>query len=298
VQVVEQQLTLIEPDERWFKLGVGPLMLANVHWLDKPNDKHVTVRKASGSDGRYPGFVGADLAIGVMIEARFWNFIGIELDVLRQDDHGTGVIQVKDGGSLCLLPSVNIAHGTTAYDVTIGQSAWHIPLLLKLTIPGRLVTVVDRDDREAATTNDNADDRLDDNGSSTHQPRQNRRVRPHIVVERRIRKWFLGFGFGPELVFPGTASLAVAPGGLDFPMHAKASNYVMYTGSVGFERRLSSRYDIRFLVSLRGSYNPGPGESAMTRGEYDLVGGRIVPITYKSEWRYQAAMTLGASWYF
>jgi hypothetical protein len=72
----------------------------------------------------------------------------------------------------------------------------------------------------------------------------------------------------------------------------------MYTGALGFERRVSDRYDIRLLFSLRGSYNPGAGSAAMQRGEYAVVDSRIVPLAYRSEWRYQAALTFGAGWFF
>lgn len=239
------------------------MLLANVHWLDQPKDKSVTVGRARGTDDRYPGFEGTDATIGLMVDLRFWQFLGIELDLFRQNDHGTGKIVIRDTGNLCFLPGIAVPYASERYQVTIGQSAWHVPLLLKLTIPGHIVVVQDDD------------------------------------VDREIRKWFTTFAFGPELVFPGDANLDVSPeSGLDHPLRASASSYVMYTSALGFERRIATSHDIRLLFSLRGSYNPAAGGSAMKRGEYALVESQVVPVTYKSEWRYQAALTFGVGWFF
>lgn len=248
-------------------LGVGPLLLANVHWLDKPDDKSVAVGNARGTDELYPGFTGRDVTIGLTLDLRFWHLIGLELDLFRQNDRGSGNITLKDTGNLCFLPSVTIPYSQESHRVTLGQHAWHVPLLLKLTIPGRKVVVQDEDG--------------------------------NVDIEREIRKWFTTFAIGPEFVFPGNATLEGSPaGGLDYPEGATVSDYVMYTGAFGFERRVSDRHDVRLLFSVRGSYNPGPGEAALKRGEYALRGGRIVPIIYRSEWRSQAALTFGVGWFF
>lgn len=258
-----EQPRKLERDERWFTLGVGPLLLANVHWLDQPKDRSVTVGKARGTDDRYPGFEGTDATIGLMLDFRFWHFFGIEVDLFRQNDRGTGKIVIRDAGNLCFVPGIATPYAAQRYQVTMGQSAWHVPLLLKLTVSAR--KVVEQDDD----------------------------------VAREVRKWFTTFAFGPELVFPGDPNLDVSKeSGLDYPLRASASNYVMYTGALGFERRITTSQDIRLLLSLRGSYNPASGTSAMKRGEYALVESRVVPVTYSSEWRYQAALTLGVGWFF
>lgn len=251
-----------ERDPRKLTFGVGPLILANVHWLDQLSDNSVTVSGQTGSDQRYPGFAGLDAALGLMLDLRYEHTIGIEVDLVWQNDRGTGTINVNDAGSMCLIPAIHLPFLTAGYDVTIGQNAWHVPVLAKLSVPGRWQTVSDGD------------------------------------TEREIKKSFATFAFGPEFVFPGEATLRVTPRGLDFPLRATASNYVMYTGAIGAERRLLDSTDMRLLVSLRGSYNPRIGGSAMTRGQYDVVDGSIVPIVYKSEWRYQASLTLGLGWFF
>jgi hypothetical protein len=81
-------------------------------------------------------------------------------------------------------------------------------------------------------------------------------------------------------------------------MRAKASPYVMYTAALGAEWRLMRDIDLRFLGSLRASYNPGPGDAVSGRGEYGLVGSQVQPLSYSSEWRYQLAVVLGLGVFF
>ena len=223
---------------------------------------HVGSRQ--GVDEQYPGFVGLDATLGLMLDVRYEHFIGAELDLFLQNDRGTGTVNIQDAGSICFIPGVKVAYPTHSYDVTIGQMAWHLPLLFKLSFPGRWVTVHEDGD-----------------------------------VDREIHKSFGTLAFGPEFVFPRSASLTVDPAvGLDYPERAFASNYVMYTGALGLERRVSDSHDIRLLLSMRGSYNPTAGDSAMKRAQYDIAGGNIVAVSYRSEWRYQAAFTLGVGWFF
>ena len=257
-------LTLLKRDRRIFTFGAGPLILANVHWLDQPSDKTVNVGSQRGEDNQYPGFVGLDATLGLMLDVRYEHFIGVELDIFRQNDHGAGTINIRDEGSICFIPGLKIAYPTHSYDVTIGQMAWHVPLLFKLSLPGRKAVVHEDGD-----------------------------------VYREIRQSFGTLALGPEFVFPGLATLSVnPPTGLDHPNRAFASNYIMFTGALGFERRVADSHDIRLLFSARGSYNPAAGDSATKRAEYEVAGGGIVAVAYRSEWRYQAALTLGVGWFF
>lgn len=95
-----------------FQFGVGVLGAVGGNFLDKPNNP-----------GAYPGFGGANYGGGLMVDFRILKFIGIEADFLRQSDHGFG--------------NVNLSGFKT--DITIGQGAWHIPLLAKFVIPIPLV---------------------------------------------------------------------------------------------------------------------------------------------------------------
>jgi hypothetical protein len=221
----------------------------------------VSIGNQQGTDERYPGFAGFDATLGLMLDFRYAHFIGVELDLFRQNDRGTGNLVIEDTGSICFIPGVAIPYVKQTYELTIGQPAWHVPLLLKLSVPGGDVTVHDPD------------------------------------ADREIHKSYASLAFGPEFVFPGQAELRVSPNSLAYPQGAYASSYVMYTGVIGAERRLSDEVDIRLLLSLRGSYHPGAGTSASERGRYAVVDSQIVPLSYKSEWRYQAAFTLGLGWF-
>jgi hypothetical protein len=64
-----------------------------------------------------PGFGGVTGGGGLMLDARFFKLIGLEVDFIRSSDHGTGDVTVN---------------GFTTH-VTIGQAAWHIPILAKVS---------------------------------------------------------------------------------------------------------------------------------------------------------------------
>ncbi len=257
------RLRLLKRDRRAVTFGVGPLVLANVHWLDKPSDKTVTLGTLHGTDTQYPGFTGLDATLGLMLDVRYLHFLGVELDLFLQNDRGTGTINVQDAGSICFIPGVKLTLPTRSYAVTIGQMAWHVPFLFKLSLPGRWELVHEDDS-----------------------------------TDQEIRRNFATLAFGPEFVFPRSATFNVVPAaGLDHPERAFASTYVMYTGALGFEHRLGTSHDIRLLFSARGSYNPSSGNSAMKRAEYGTASGNVVAVAYRSEWRYQAALTVGLGWF-
>lgn len=249
-----------EADLIW---GLGALVLLNTHYLDPPSNRAVSVGSVQGSDSRYPGFLGYDATLGLMFDLRYVRHFGLEVDLFRQLDRGEGVIQVVDTGSVCFIPNTPLPYLAKAHTVRLGQPAWHLPVLFKLAIPSRKV-VVRRGDEEHA-----------------------------------FRRSYSTLALGPEFVFPAAASLEVAPSGsLDYPLRATASTYTMITGALGFEQRLLDSLDIRLLFSVRASYNPAVGSSVAKRGEYVVAGTEVVPVAYRSEWRYQAGVTLGAGWFF
>jgi hypothetical protein len=245
-------------------IGAGLLGIAQVHWIDKPSDRAVSVGGLTGRDDTYPGFFGGDLGWGVMIDVRFFELVGVELDVLKQTDRGSGTIEITGGGIPCIIR--NNGASTTApshaYDLTIGQPAWHVPVLAKLSIP------------------------------TSRDTRRNDKEEVEYVAS------WTTLAIGPELVFPGADGLVVSPGGLDYPQRQTASTYVMYTAALGFEKRLASSFDLRLVGSLRGSYNPGTGASADGRAHYQAVGATVQPVEYVSEWRYQLGATLGLGVFF
>ncbi len=252
-------------------LGVGLLLQANAHWLDQPERRTLTVEGVHGRDDRYPGFLGTDATAGLMVDVRLWRVLGVEMDLFYQDDHGTGTLVVRDCGSLCLLPAVELPIRETTYTLTIGQRALHLPVLLKLAIP-----------RQWSDARRKPDDR-------ETKPRDDR---------RQLVRSSVTFAFGPEWVFPESAELKVEGGPLDEPAAAKADDYMMWTAALGWERRLSRRTDLRLLFSLRGSYNPGPKDWIAHRASYDVQRGELIALSYFSEWRYQVAGTAGLGWFF
>lgn len=97
-------------------LGLGLMGAVGGNFQDKPN------RTATDPDVN-PGFGGLTAGGGLMIDGRVLDLLGLEVDVLRTSDKGTGTINFPFG----------------SYKLTIGQSAWHVPILAKLTIPSPLV---------------------------------------------------------------------------------------------------------------------------------------------------------------
>jgi hypothetical protein len=240
--------------------GIGALVLAHGHWIDKPSDRSVAVGSAAGTDGSYPGFFGLHAGLGAMLDVRFFRVVGVEVDLLRQEDRGSGSIEMS-GSCACVILNNGPGAGSAEprrYSLTLGQMAWHVPLLAKLSI---------------------------ETGGDPERDQEARRRSVSLV-------------FGPELVFPEAATLEASPDGFPGPSRAQASRYLMLTGGIGFERQLTRAIDLRLVGSLRGSYNPSVGGGAGGRAEYEVVGGVIQPTSYRSEWRYQVWSSLGLGVFF
>jgi hypothetical protein len=206
----------IEP--QLVSFGVGALGVVGGQFLDEPPD----------SDVFYPGFAGLGAGGGLMLEARFVGFVGVEIDVLRTGDHGSGTATINN---------VDI-------DLTLGQGAWHVPVLAKLVLPSPVVA-------------------------------------PYVI-------------FGPQFVFPSEPTTEVRSAAPVPAQRATADNYVMLTGGLGMEIKLPlPTLDLRIPVSLRGSYNPGVGNSLAERRE-----GTQPVFTYRTEWKYAIALAAGVAAYF
>jgi len=70
-----------------------------------------------------PGFGGLTIGGGFLLDARLFNLVGLEVDIIRSSDHGTG----------------SVTFNGFKNDVTIGQGAWHFPILAKVTFPSPLI---------------------------------------------------------------------------------------------------------------------------------------------------------------
>ena len=99
------------------EFGVGGAGVFGGNFLDQPDD----LRAVAGSDETvlvYPGFAGGSLGGGVTAELRYAQVVGVEIDLLYSSDRGSGFID-------------NVR-------VDIGQTAWHVPVLIKGIYPGRV----------------------------------------------------------------------------------------------------------------------------------------------------------------
>lgn len=113
--------------EKPFELGVGIFGGGGVVGLSKPSDLTVAqVGNLTLQDTAYPGFFGATGGLGLMLDARFQGAVGVEVDLYYAlSDKGSGDITVGQTA---------VTSGTK-YSVNIGQSALHVPVLLKGTLP-------------------------------------------------------------------------------------------------------------------------------------------------------------------
>jgi len=102
-------------DSKLFTLGAGLLGSAGGNFIGKPSDS---------GNSLYPGFAGATVGGGLMIDARFFEVVGLEVDFIQSSDEGSGTITIN----------------TVDHDITIGQSSLHIPVLFKATLPAGLVS--------------------------------------------------------------------------------------------------------------------------------------------------------------
>lgn len=115
----------------YVEFGIGGLGHLGGNFLDKPDDQRVE----GGLEVRpeYPGFAGFTKGGGIMvIDVRFLEIAGFELDVLFTSDAGEAELDHTDLNS----------GQTTTYHVKFAHAATHIPLLVKLSIPGDYVQPV------------------------------------------------------------------------------------------------------------------------------------------------------------
>jgi hypothetical protein len=106
-------------------VGVGLMGQIGGNFQDKPGDRPL------GYPDINPGFGGMTAGGGLMLDGRILEMLGLEVDVLRTSDKGSGNVTF----------SAATPFGTISQTekVTIGQPAWHIPMLVKLVVPSPLV---------------------------------------------------------------------------------------------------------------------------------------------------------------
>jgi hypothetical protein len=108
-----------------FSAGAGLLGIVGGNFISKPGDKTLTIPGVgTGQTEFYPGFGGTTLGGGLMLDLRFIDLLGLEVDVLRTTDKGKGDITFN---------------GVYKVTLSIEQSAWHVPILAKVVVPGPIV---------------------------------------------------------------------------------------------------------------------------------------------------------------
>ncbi len=227
-------------EDRPITFGATAFGIVGGNFLTQPSDSAVS---ANGStvDAPYPGFGGVGGGFGFGLDARYREFLGLEIDLILSSDRGKATLE---------NPPV-----VASTEVTIGQQAWHLPILARVALPLPI-------------------------------------VEPFILA-------------GPEFVFPGESEASPANFGTG-KLTAHADTYTMITLGVGAEFKLPiPELDVRMPLTLRGSVNPGLGSDIGDRATYQfgkaaapdgqIYSKAIESIDFNSQWKYQAAATLGVS---
>jgi hypothetical protein len=105
-----------------FKLSIGVFGLVNGSFLSAPDEKTLELsinQNTAIAPLAYPGFGGVGGGAGLNLEFS-WRFVGLSFDIYQSKDQGSGKLDLISRD--------------------MGQSAWHLPLMLKLMIPNRVVT--------------------------------------------------------------------------------------------------------------------------------------------------------------
>ena len=205
----------------YFTVGVGGQFQAGGNFLDKPDDQRVPFNgTATELKPKYPGFAGLTLGGGPYIDLRAIDYVGVEMGLLFTTDKGTADIDVEVNGQ------------TTTYTVEIKHSAIHIPLLLKGTLPGEIVS-------------------------------PNIFVGPEFVVPSGRSASVTPANNNYDVLSDDTATAL----GLEKP-----GGYTMVTFGLGLEFNLPIPVvDIRIPFSLRGSVNPGVSNKRTERSHVDVA---------------------------
>jgi hypothetical protein len=99
-----------------FEFGAGLVVQAGGNFISKPD-------AVAGIINPNPGFGGLTLGGGLMLDARLIPFLGLEVDVLRTNDKGSGDYTLNGN----------------KFHITLSQGAWHIPILAKVVLPSPLL---------------------------------------------------------------------------------------------------------------------------------------------------------------
>ena len=203
-------------DPEFFSLGAGLLGVAGGNFQSKPADK--TLPGTPWTVDLHPGFAGTAVGGGLMVDARFYGIIGRELDLIQSTDEGTGTLTLN----------------TADHDITIGQSALHVPLLLKASLPAGLVTPSIFVGPEFVFV-----------GDATASTVYETRLSPLVFEARNSNYTALAFGIGFEF-----AIVEVEGVGIRLPLTMRGS----YNG--GVSDKITDRMEATTPTTLRYESNP------------------------------------------
>lgn len=207
-------------------LGASVFGVVLGSFIDEPSEVDKVV---NGFSIPYGGFGGVGGGAGLSMMALWKGIIGIEVGYQYLSENAEG----------------RIAFATGKVTIDVEQSAHHIPVLLKLTLPVP--------------------------GS-------------------------LSFVGGPEFVSVGSSSVS-SQFGKSEGLH---DGYTAWRFGLGFEFPLPSKgIDLRIPLNLQGVYNPDLGDTVADRiALNDLNPSLLNLIRYRTEWQWQAMVTLGLSAHF
>jgi hypothetical protein len=227
--------------------GIGPMVAAGGTFLDKPSDKTYPI-----GGGRqefliaYPGFGGASVGGGLMADVRVLGFVGLEVDFIKKTDKGHGDIDLTLNGT------------KTTTTVEIAHDAWHIPVLLKGSIPLPLLAPFIVIGPEFVRTS---------NATASPDVVAGGTVVKTDATTSNYTMWTAGLGAEVKLPIPGLD--------IRIPISFRGSYYKV---SDAMEGRVTYGYN---LVNVGGQQGYTP------TGQ-----------TFNVQWKYQALATLGAAIYF
>ena len=178
-----------------------------------------------------------------------------------------GVMHMTDKGK-AELTITNLGNGAQAtFDVNLSQPALHMPLLLKAAVPGVIAQPIFFVGPEFVIPLASCKD--DD---------PTRKDKPECQAE--------------VVSTSGGGSLGTQYGIVN-------SNYIGVMFGLGAEFKLPiPKVDVRIPLTLRGAINPGVSSKRDDRELNEIAGNVITRVEYRSEWKFEAYGTLGASIHF
>ena len=232
----------------YVEIGFGLLGNFGANFIDQPSDQLVEGREVKPE---YPGFAGATVGIGPMIDFRFFEYVGVELDFLYQSDKGTTDITIT-----------NLTTGQeTIFEIKMGHSAWHIPLLFKgAFLPDQPVQPVVG-------------------------------IGPEFVIPVGNAK------LGEQFEIIGENTTTTQYGAIEATSYTRLAIALGIEARLPID---SPYISLRIPFTVRGSFHTGLDDTRSAREDTVLVSGTDQPasIKYRNEWEYQVSANFGMSLHF